>query len=65
MEHHTESRPRKLIRLGDSTALTLPPEFIRKNNLKPGDTVGVTYDSIILVAVPRLPQEVDDNVTEK
>ena len=48
---------RRLIKLGDSVAVTLPKEFIEKAGLKPKDIVGITADSFVVVINPRKPKE--------
>jgi hypothetical protein len=53
----TKAKPAKLLRVGASMLITLPPEFIRKNKLKPGDRVGLTYNSILVVINPREPRD--------
>jgi len=58
-----ESRNRKIIRIGGSTGLTLPPTFLRKNNLKVGDVVGLTIDDVIVVVVPKMPRESGEDVS--
>jgi len=40
---------RKVIKLGDSLAVTLPDEFVKAHGLEKGHVVLVTYDGYILV----------------
>jgi antitoxin component of MazEF toxin-antitoxin module len=56
-EAYTKSKPGKLLKVGNSILLTLPPEFIKKNKLKPGDKVGITYDSILVIVHPGMQKE--------
>lgn len=53
----TGSKARKLIPIGGSIGITVPKEFLEKNNLKPGDSIGVVYNSILMICVPKLPEE--------
>ena len=53
----TDSKARKLIAVGGSIGITVPKEFLKKNNLKAGDKVGVTYDSILVLVIPEKPEE--------
>jgi Antidote-toxin recognition MazE, bacterial antitoxin len=41
--------PRKIVSIGGSLAVTLPPDWIRGNDLKAGDRVELSYDEIVLV----------------
>lgn len=43
---------RTLIGIGGSLALTLPPEWIKKQNLKAGDEVTVVDDGILQIVPP-------------
>jgi hypothetical protein len=40
---------RRVIKLGSSYYLNLPPEFVRDNRIKPGTKVPVTCDHILKV----------------
>ena len=40
---------RKLIKYGESLAITLPPEWVEKHGLKPGDEVPIVADSILKI----------------
>jgi antitoxin component of MazEF toxin-antitoxin module len=52
---------RRLIKLGDSVAVTLPKEFIEKAGLKLKDVVGITADSFVVVINPREKKEQNEN----
>ena len=53
----TKTKTRKVIKSGEALILCLPKEFTDKAGIKKGDTVGVTYDSILIMVIPRLPKE--------
>jgi len=40
---------RRVIRLGQSFYLNLPPEFVTANNIKPGQKVPITCDHLLKV----------------
>ena len=40
---------RRFFKLGNSIALTLPKEFIESHNIKPGDSVSILYNSIVML----------------
>ena len=40
---------RKVIRVGGSQAVALPPHWLCAFNLKVGDTVEVIYDSVVVI----------------
>lgn len=40
---------RKLIKTGDSTAVTLPPSWLKRYGLKAGDRVAVVTDGIVKI----------------
>lgn len=40
---------RRVIQIGSSFYLNLPPEFVTRNNIKPGDKVPVTCDHLLKV----------------
>ena len=40
---------RRVIQIGSSFYLNLPPEFVSANNIKPGDMVPVTCDHLLKV----------------
>ena len=48
----SESISRKIIKLARSSAITLPPDFMSKNNLNNGDSVIVRYALGILTVEP-------------
>lgn len=50
-----ETRARKILKVGGSFLVTLPPEFIQKNHLKAGDFIGMIADSIVIIGVPSMP----------
>ena len=52
----TQCKARKLLDIGGSYAITIPKPFIRKNGLRHGDMVGLTYDSILVLVVPQVPK---------
>lgn len=43
---------RKILRSGDSKVVGLPPNWLRMNRLKVGDTVALYYGSVVLI-VPK------------
>lgn len=54
MQKRTEKREpitenRRVIKIGASFYLNLPPEFVTLNNIKPGDKVPVTCDHLLKV----------------
>jgi len=40
---------RRVIKIGSSFYLNLPPEFVTRNNIKPGDKVPITCDHLLKV----------------
>jgi len=40
---------RRVIQIGSSFYLNLPPEFVVANNIKPGDKVPITCDHLLKV----------------
>jgi len=46
-EYKIIAEPRRLIRVGNSLAVTLPPRFVEEHNLREGDEVGVVADHIL------------------
>ena len=40
---------RRVIKIGNSFYLNLPPEFVTRNNIKPGDKVPITCDHLLKV----------------
>lgn len=42
-------KPRRLVRAGDSLAVTLPPDWLRGHGLKAGDPVELAYDEVVRV----------------
>jgi antitoxin component of MazEF toxin-antitoxin module len=53
----TKTKKRKVVKSGQALIITLPADFVRSSGLKKGDTVGVTYDSILVIVKPELPKE--------
>jgi hypothetical protein len=47
----TEGEPitenRRVVKIGSSFYLNLPPEFVAAHNIKPGDKVAVTSDHLV------------------
>ena len=52
-----EAKTRKVIQSGNALIITLPKEFTDEAELKKGDVVGVTYDSVLVIVTPREPKE--------
>jgi len=48
---------RRVIRIGSSFYLNLPPEFIILNRIKPGDKVPITCDHMLRV-IPHVDRQV-------
>ena len=50
---------RTLLSLGNSTAVTLPPDFLEQHNLKSGDSVEVeaTDQGIVIRPIPALDSD--------
>jgi len=46
-EYKIIAEPRRLIKIGNSLAVTLPPRFVEEHNLREGDEVGVVADHIL------------------
>jgi len=40
---------RRVIRIGHSFYLNLPPEFVSRNHIKPGDKVAITCNHLLKV----------------
>jgi len=55
---------RRVFRIGDSLAITLPPEFVKEHGLKGGEKLEVLFDSV-LKAKPVRPEEVRKELEEK
>lgn len=49
--HNTTIRAevRKVVKVGDSSYLSLPPEFVKEHGLKPGDSLPVAYNGVLMV----------------
>ena len=54
------AKTRSIIQLGESLAITLPREFIRKAGLSKGDTVAIAYDSLFIIVNPNIPKGVSE-----
>ena len=55
-------RIRKLIKLGNCLVLTLPTEYVRLHDLKPGDLMEIGYNSVIFgqkVSLEKLGQSLE------
>lgn len=52
-----KTKTRKIFKLGKSVCMTIPKDFCDKTGLKPGDRVGVVYDSVIIIATPQKLEE--------
>lgn len=56
--NETKTKTRRVIKSGESLIISLPVEFCRKAGIKKGDTVGLTYDSVLIIVTPKeLPRE--------
>lgn len=53
----TKSKTRRVIKSGKALIVTLPQEFVDNSGLKKGDTVGMTYDSFLVIINPRKKSE--------
>lgn len=51
-----KAKTRKIIKLGDSFAVTLPSDFVKRSRLTKGDTVAVAYDDLLVIVNPNLPR---------
>jgi len=52
---------RKIRRVGQSSYLSLPPEFVKEHNLKPGDSLPVAYNGILMVTpIPEANEPVEE-----
>ena len=47
--HGAVAKVRRVVKSGDSLYVCIPPEFIRKHRLKPGDLLGVVANSVMKV----------------
>ena len=47
MVEHLGKDVRRIIRVGDSIGITLPPDYLRAHGLKVGDQIELTYNRII------------------
>ena len=54
----TQSKRRKVMQFGNNQLIiTLPKDFIDNSGIKKGDTVGLVYDSILAIVIPKLPEK--------
>jgi len=53
-------KKRKIMPVGDSHLVSLPPQFMRQNGLKAGDSVYMVSDDILIIVVPQLPRELKE-----
>lgn len=51
-------RIRRIYRTGKSVAITLPPDWLRGNDLGPGDEVEIWYDGDIIVRAKNREAEI-------
>lgn len=51
----TKSKTRKVIQSGNALIISLPADFCRKAGIRRGDVLGLTYNTIVIIGVPRLP----------
>ena len=56
----TNLRVRRIYRTGKSVAITLPPDWLRGNDLGPGDEVEIRYDGEIHIRPKRREGETDE-----
>jgi antitoxin component of MazEF toxin-antitoxin module len=49
----TKAKTRSVIKSGGSLIIQLPTDFCRKAGIKKGDKIGLVYDSILIIAIPR------------
>lgn len=50
---------RKILRIGDSKAATLPPDWLRAFNIDVGDKIEVIYNSVIIIKPKSLSLDAD------
>ena len=55
--NETKTKNIRAVKSGAGLVITLPVAFCRKAGIKKGDVLGLTYDSVVIIAVPRLPQK--------
>lgn len=51
MHNMSLKRIRKIVRIGDSSAVTIPKEYLRSQNLDRGDEVSVIFDDTGLILI--------------
>jgi hypothetical protein len=44
---------RKLLRVGESLGVTLPRDWVRGNDLRPGDDLELSYNEVVTVSVKK------------
>jgi len=50
---------RKILRIGDSKAAALPPDWLRAFNIDVGDKIEVIYNSVIIIKPKSLSLDAD------
>jgi hypothetical protein len=48
-----ETKTRRIIGIGKSRLITLPPAWWKKHGLKPGDRIGCVWDEVLILIVPK------------
>ena len=51
-----EIKKRRIMPVGSSHLVSLPPEFMREHNLKAGDYVFMTWGDCVTIVTPNLPK---------
>jgi uncharacterized protein Veg len=51
-----KAKTRRVIKSGQGLIITLPADFCRKAGIKKGDVLGLTYDSVVIIAIPKEPR---------
>lgn len=52
-----KSGTRRLIRIGGSVGITLPPKHLKRMGWKVGDKIGMVYDDVLVMVKPTLKKE--------
>jgi len=52
----TDSTIRSLIQIGSTHLVSLPPAFIKKNQLKKGDKLVLAFDDIVIICTAVKPK---------
>jgi len=55
-------RIRRIYTSGKATVVTLPPDWLRGNNLGPGDQVEIRYDGEVHIRPVKEPREAEPDV---